>query len=361
MNHQHEVFVIAEAGVNHNGSSGMAAALVDAAVKAGANAVKFQTFSAHKLVSRLAAKAGYQIANTGGTESQLQMLEKLELSADEHQRLARHCRDSGIEFMSTAFDEDSLDFLVQDIGISKIKIPSGEITNAPYLLHAASKYKPMLLSTGMSTADEIETALGIIAFGYCSPDAAPSLPAFAQTFGSDQGQQALRDMVTLLHCTSEYPAPLNQVNLRAMDTLSDRFGLLSGYSDHTLGITVPIAAVARGATVIEKHLTLDRTLPGPDHRASLEPDEFRAMVCAVREVELALGSAEKAPTGTELVNRVAARRSLVANSRISKGEKFNHANITAKRPGNGISPLQYWELLGKTAGRDYDEDESLQP
>ncbi len=361
MNDQPGVFVIAEVGVNHNGSPEIAKKLIDVAVGAGANAVKFQTFSARKLVSRLATKADYQIANTGSTDSQLQMLEKLELSNHEHHGLARHCKAAGIEFMSTAFDEESLDFLVKEIGISRIKIPSGEITNAPYLLHAANHGKSLLLSTGMSTLSEVETALGILAFGYCTPHASPSLAAFAQAYSTGAGKQSLKEMITLLHCTSEYPTPINHVNLRAMDTLADKLGLRAGYSDHTLGITVPIAAAARGAIVIEKHLTLDRTLPGPDHRASLQPEEFLAMVRAVREVEAALGSADKEPTASELGNRVAARRSLVASSEIRKGEKYSVANIAAKRPGNGVSPLYYWEWLGKTAERDYAEDEVLTP
>lgn len=361
MSSQNGVFIIAEAGVNHNGSIDMARKLVEAAAKAGADAVKFQTFSARKLASRLAAKAEYQVTNTGKNESQLQMLEKLELDGDEHRQLVRQCGDCGIEFMSTAFDEESLDFLVNDIGITRIKIPSGEITNAPYLLHAAKLGKPMLLSTGMSTSDEISTALDIIAFGYSGTDIRPSLAAFARFAETVQGREMLRTQVTLLHCTTEYPTPFSHVNLRAMPMLAKRFGLPAGYSDHTPGITVPIAAAALGAVTIEKHLTLDRTLPGPDHMASLEPGEFHAMVRGVREVEAALGSAEKKPTETELTNRVAARRSLVATRRIGKGETFSPANFAAKRPGNGLSPLRYWELLGKTADRDYDEDEMLAP
>lgn len=361
MSGQAGVFIIAEAGVNHNGSVDMARKLVDAAAEAGADAVKFQTFSAHKLVSRLAAKARYQVTNTGNNESQLQMLERLELDADEHRQIARHCRNRSIEFMSSAFDEESLDFLVSDIGISRVKIPSGEITNAPYLLHAARLGKPMLLSTGMSTPDEIATALGIIAFGYSGTDELPSPTAFARAAKTGAGREILRARVTLLHCTTEYPTPFSHVNLRAMGSLSNRFGLHVGYSDHTQGITVPIAATALGAVAIEKHLTLDRALPGPDHLASLEPIELLAMVRGVREVEAALGSAEKNPTEAELANRFAARRSLVATRHIDKGEAFNHSNIAAKRPGGGLSPLCYWELLGKIASRDYDEDEMLAP
>lgn len=361
MSGQTGVFVIAEAGVNHNGSLDMAIKLVDAAAEARANAVKFQTFSAHKLVSRLAAKADYQIANTGSADSQLQMLERLELSPDAHHELARHCKAAGIEFMSTAFDEGSLDFLVTEIGISRIKIPSGEITNAPYLLHAARHGKPILLSTGMSTLTEVETALGVLAFGYSGTKSSPSLPEFENARRSHTGRSALEKMVTLLHCTSQYPAPADQVNLRAMDTLARACGLPIGYSDHTLGIAIATAAVARGALVLEKHLTLNRTLPGPDHQASLQPEEFQAMVRAVREVEHALGSAEKAPTASEFRNRIAARRSLVAAGKIRKGEKFNAANVAIKRPGNGISPLRYWEWLGKAADHDYAEDEILTP
>jgi N-acetylneuraminate synthase len=361
MSIQTGVFIIAEAGVNHNGSVDMARKLVDVASEAGADAVKFQTFSARKLVSRMAAKAGYQVLNTGNSENQLQMLERLELDADEHHQIAQHCRDAGIEFMSTAFDEESLDFLVGNFNISRIKIPSGEITNGPYLLHAAKLGKPMLLSTGMSTTDEIATALGIIAFGCIGTNATPSLALCARAAESVEGQEALRARVTLLHCTTEYPTPFNHVNLRAMRMLASCFRLPAGYSDHTHGITVPVAAAALGAVAIEKHLSLDRTLPGPDHLASLEPGEFQAMVRGVREVEVALGSEEKGPTEAELANRVAARRSLVATRRINKGETFSPANIAAKRPGSGLSPLHYWEMLGKPSGRDYDEDEMLAP
>lgn len=357
----HHVYIIAEAGVNHNGSAEMALELVDAAATAGADAVKFQTFSARKLVSRLALKAGYQIENTGDSESQLQMLEKLELDPGTHLQLARYCKTRGIEFMSTAFDEESLDFLTSDLAMSRIKIPSGEITNAPYLLHAARKGKPMLLSTGMSDLEEIRTALGIIAFGLAESGVPPRGKTLAEFSETEQGRAALNRCVSLLHCTSEYPAPLENVNLRAMETLAREFALPVGYSDHTVGITVPIAAAALGATVLEKHLTLDRSLPGPDHPASLQPSELKVMVQAVREVEKSLGTPDKRPSDAERRNRIAARRSLVATRRIAKGETFSSTNIAAKRPGNGLSPTLYWEMLGTSSLQDYQEDDLLKP
>lgn len=355
------VYIIAEAGVNHNGSLEMAMDLVDAAAGAGADAVKFQTFSARKLVSRIALKADYQIASTGGAENQLQMLEKLELDPGAHRTIAGRCKTRGIEFLSTAFDEDSLDFLVSDLAMSRIKVPSGEITNAPYLLHAARKGKPILLSTGMSDLADIRTALGVLAFGLSQSGVPPRGTKLAEFAETEYGRAALMRSVSLLHCTSEYPAPLGSVNLRAMDTLSREFGLPVGYSDHTVGITVPIAAAARGAVILEKHLTLDRSLPGPDHLASLQPDEFRAMVNAVREVGESLGTPEKSPTDTEVLNRVAARRSLVATERISRGQRFSSTNMGAKRPGSGLSPTLYWEMLETASEHDYQEDDLLKP
>lgn len=356
-----KTFIIAEAGVNHNGSLEQATLLVDAAAEAGADAVKFQTFKADKLVSRTAPKAEYQIENTGVSESQHEMIRKLELDEAAHLRLKQHCLSKGIEFLSTPFDPESLDMLVSRVGISLVKLASGEITNAPFLLAAARTGHPVILSTGMSDLEDVENALGILAFGYTCREALPSLAAFKAAYCSEGGQSALQSSVTLLHCTTEYPAPFAEVNLRAMETLRQSFGLPVGYSDHTAGIAIPIAAAALGATVIEKHFTLDRNLPGPDHQASLEPGELAEMVRAIRQVEQSLGSSCKAPTPSELKNRPVARKSLVAIRAISRGETFTAENLAIKRPGSGISPLHYWDWLGKVATRPYNTDELIEP
>ncbi|MGQ9558025.1 MAG: N-acetylneuraminate synthase [Desulfurispora sp.] len=352
-------FIIAEAGVNHNGSLELAKQLVDVAVQAGADAVKFQTFRAEKLVSRSAPKAAYQCRTTAESESQLEMVRKLELSEEQHAELVAYCRQKGIQFLSTPFDEPSVDLLVNHFDVPLIKIPSGEITNGPFLLYIARTGKPVILSTGMSTLGEVETALGVLAFGYIRLQAEPSLAAFQAAYASEEGRQALRRKVTLLHCTTEYPAPFADVNLRAMDTLRAAFGLPVGYSDHTPGIAVPIAAVARGAVVIEKHFTLDCNLPGPDHRASLEPGELKQMVQAIRQVEQALGSGLKIPAASEIKNMPVARRSLVAARAIKRGEQFTGENVTAKRPGNGCSPMLFWDYVRKRAAKDYLPDEQI--
>lgn len=351
------VTIIAEAGVNHNGSIETALALVDIAKQAGADVVKFQTFKARTLSTELAPTAGYQARH--GEVSQFEMLKRLELSVDAHMRLRERCRERRIEFLSTPFDEESLGFLVDDIRIACIKLSSGDITNGPLLLEAAKTGKPIILSTGMSTLGEIEAALGILAFGYTEATEFPSLIAFEKAYSSPVGQLALKEKVTLLHCTTEYPAPYGEVNLCAMATLKQAFGLTVGYSDHTQGIAIPVAAVAMGAAVIEKHFTLDRNLPGPDHKASLEPDELRQMVQSVREVEAALGSPVKQPAESELKNRPVARKSLVAGRDIRRGELFTQENLTVKRPGDGVSPIHYWEWLGKIADRDYQQDDKV--
>lgn len=353
------IYIIAEAGVNHNGSLEQAVLLVDAAAEAGADAVKFQTFKADRLVSRAAPKAGYQIENTGASESQHEMIRKLELDEAAHQHLHQHCRSRGIEFLSTPFDLESLDMLVSRFDLSFVKLASGEITNAPFLLAAARTGKPVILSTGMSDLGDVENALGVLAFGYLQQAAAPSRESFAAAYGSAGGQAALRGKVALLHCTTEYPAPLEEVNLRAMATLHQAFGLPVGYSDHTAGIAIPIAAAALGACVIEKHFTLDRNLPGPDHKASLEPDELKRMVRSIREVETALGSPIKQPAASERRNRAVARKSLVAAMPVRKGELFSSENLGVKRPGDGVSPMYYWEWLGKAADRDYQPDDKV--
>lgn len=354
------VFVIAEAGVNHNGSLEIALQLVDAAREAGANAVKFQTFKAENLVTASARKAAYQQQTTAADETQFTMLKRLELSYEEHHRIVGHCRKLGIEFMSTAFDMESLDFLAKDLALNRLKIPSGEITNAPLLLAHARTGNDLIVSTGMATLGEVELALGVIAYGLAGDvDVKPSVEAFQNAYRSARGQQLLKEKVTLLHCTTEYPAPMEDIDLNAMLTMRDAFGLQIGYSDHSEGIAVPIAAVALGAQVIEKHFTLDKHLEGPDHRASLEPEELREMVAAIRSVELALGDGCKGPKASELKNRTTARKSLVAARSIRKGEPFNEENLAVKRPGTGMDPFRFWELLGACASRDYEIDEAI--
>ncbi|MBI5041516.1 MAG: N-acetylneuraminate synthase [Gammaproteobacteria bacterium] len=354
-------FVIAEAGVNHNGSLQLALQLIDAAAEAGADAVKFQTFVPEALVSRRAAKAAYQQHTTAADESQLDMLRTLALGHSEHLQLFAHCQQRGIEFLSSPFDADSARFLVEKLNVSCLKLGSGEITNGPLLLALARTGKPLILSTGMSTLEEIEQALALLAFGYTDATARPNAASIATAYAAAAGRQALHDQVTLLHCTTEYPCPFEDVNLRAMDTLRDAFGLPVGYSDHTPGITIPIAAVARGARIIEKHFTLDRNLPGPDHQASLQPDELRAMIDGIRQIERALGHGRKEPAPSELKNRPIARKALVAARPIHAGEPFTEENLTAKRPADGLSPMQYWDMLDQTAERDYAADEAIAP
>ena len=354
------VFVIAEAGVNHNGSLDLARELVDVAAEAGADAVKFQTFSAERLVDRHAPKAAYQVRRTGGGESQLEMLRRLELSESDHEVLIAHARARSIAFLSTPFDLPSLRLLTERFGVETIKVPSGEITNGPFLLAIAGVARRVILSTGMSTLAEVEAALEVLAFGFQgAAGVAPGRRAFAASYATDAGRAALRERVSLLHCTSEYPAPAGDVNLRAMDTLAHAFGLPVGYSDHTAGFHIALAAVARGARVLEKHFTLDRTLPGPDHEASLEPLELRAMVGAVREIERALGDGVKRPMPSELDTRSVARRRLVASRAIQAGETLGEENVTCMRPGVGMSPMAFWEVAGRVAARSYAAGEAL--
>ncbi len=360
MNSKNKIYIIAEAGVNHNGSLEMALALIDAAATAGADAVKFQTFNAEKVISKFAAKAPYQVKNTNGLESQYEMVKKFELDQQAHKYLLDYCSSKGIEFLSSPFDEESLNFLVKEMHVSRIKIASGEITNAPLLLSAAQKSKPLIVSTGMCSLGEIEMALGLIAFGFMNRKERPSIHAFQAAYYSDEGQRLLKENVILLHCTTEYPAPYEDVNLRAMDTIAQAFNLEVGYSDHTRGIAIPIAAAARGAKIIEKHFTLDRKLPGPDHQASLEPDELVMMVRSVREVEEALGSAIKKPACIELKNQKVARKSLTAASPINKGEKFTEENLECKRPGTGVPPFHYWSYLGREAHKNFKADEMIE-
>lgn len=333
-----KTLIIAEAGVNHNGSIENAFKLIDAAVDAKVDYIKFQTFKAENLVSKSAKKAEYQIQNTGNADdSQFEMLKKLELSHDNHEVLIKYCKTKGIQFFSTAFDLESLQYL-KDIGLSLVKIPSGEITNLPYLRNAAQLFSEIILSTGMCTMDDIKAALDVFL---------------------EEGIK--RKNITILHCNTEYPTPMQDVNLLAMVEIQKKFGVDIGYSDHTLGIEVPIAAVALGATVIEKHFTLDKTLPGPDHAASLEPFELKAMVVAIRNIDLAIsGDGIKKPSASELKNIEIARKSIVAATDIRKGDVFSVVNITVKRPGNGISPMKWDEIIGKIAQKDFLTDDLIE-
>lgn len=355
----HKTYIIAEAGVNHNGDIALARQLVEAAADAGVDAVKFQTFKAEKLASVKAPKADYQNKTTDSAESQLDMLKKLELPWETYPKLIALCKQRGIEFLSTPFEEDSLAFLVQNCKLPLIKIPSGEITNAPFLLAVAKTSLPVILSTGMSTLKDIEDALSVLAFGYLHPNEAIRAGGFAKAYIEAQSTGLLKSKVQLMHCTTEYPAPFDEVNLAAMDTMRRAFGLDIGYSDHTKGIAVPLAAAARGAKIIEKHFTLDRKLPGPDHKASLEPNELKEMVVGIRQIEQAIGSGIKIPSKKELANSVVVRKSIVAACHIAKEEVFSEKNISFKRPGNGISPMRYWEMLGRMADREYAKDEVI--
>lgn len=328
------VFIIAEAGVNHNGDIGLAKQLIDAAAESGANAVKFQTFISEKIVSRSAGKANYQKETTDSDESQIDMLRRLELRFQDFRELKRYCEQKGIMFLSTAFDICSADFLY-DLGLPLFKIPSGEITNYPLLKAIGQFKKRVIMSTGMSELKDIEAAINVLK------------------------EQGTSDII-LLHCNTQYPTPFSDVNLRAMNELKKHFGLPVGYSDHTKGIEVPIAAAALGAVVIEKHFTLDNNMEGPDHKASLEPDELAKMVASIRNIEMALGSGMKTVTDSERENIAAARKSIVAAAHINKGEVLTDQNLTVKRPGTGISPMRWTELIGRIADRDYEEDEMIE-
>ena len=354
------VLVIAEAGVNHNGSVDLALKLVDAAAEAGADIVKFQTFDAQRLVAARAPKAAYQTRNDSH-DSQLAMLQSLQLSESDHERIVAHCRARSIRFMSTGFDEISLRFLMRRFDMPAVKIPSGEIVNARLLLEAARTNKPVIISTGMCTLADVEHALGVVAFGIRNPQGGATRAEFERAYADESLRTALQGRVTLLHCTTQYPAAPESINLRAMDSLHAAFGLPVGYSDHSEGIPISLAAVARGAVIIEKHFTLDRALPGPDHAASLLPAELAAMVSGIRAIETALGSARKGPSPVELTNRVVARQSLVAARDIAADEIFTEDNLTTKRPGDGVTPLAYWEYLGQKARRSYRRDEPITP
>jgi N-acetylneuraminate synthase len=354
------VTVIAEAGVNHNGSPELALRLVDAAAGAGADYVKFQTFRAETVVTRSAPKAAYQDRNAPGTRTQYEMLKALELSPETHRLLRDRCRERGIKFLSTAFDTASVSLLADELKLPVIKVSSGDLTNAPLLLQLAQSQADLILSTGMATLEEIETALSVVAFGYLE-SGNPTVGACRALFDTAEAQDILARKITLLHCTSDYPARVADVNLRAMDTLSARFKLPVGYSDHTEGTQVSVLAVAHGARMIEKHMTLDRGMEGPDHAASLEPAEMKAMVDQIRLAELALGSAEKGPTAAELSTRRVARKRIVAARSIAAGEPFSADNLTTKRAEAGLEPILFWQLIGRPAGRDYQADDSIEP
>jgi len=328
--------IIAEAGVNHNGDLELAKKLIDAAAEAGADIVKFQTFNADRLVASTARKAAYQIQTTNNRESQHEMLRRLELTEDMHKELIAHCAARNIGFFSTGFDIKSVDLLLS-FGQNHFKIPSGEITNLPYLRHIGQLGRPIILSTGMATMDEIGSAIQIL-----------------------ENSGTPKTTITVLHCTTEYPTPMPEVNLRAMISIRDKFEVKVGFSDHTLGIEVAIAAVAMGATLIEKHFTLDRQMPGPDHKASLEPSELKSMVTAIRNIEVALGDGVKRPTPSETKNIAVVRKSIIASKSIQLGEVFTTKNLTTKRPGTGISPMRFDEVLGKKARRNFAEDDLIE-
>ncbi|MCP5463709.1 MAG: N-acetylneuraminate synthase [Deltaproteobacteria bacterium] len=353
------VYIIAEAGVNHNGDMELAKRLIDVAKEAGADAVKFQSFRAVHLASNKAPKADYQEKTTSKAESQLDMLKKLELSLEDHYTLIAHCEKQGIAFLSTPFELESLKLLTTDFDLPLIKVPSGEITNAPFLLAIARTQKPVILSTGMSTLKEVEDALAVLSFGFLNPQETPSLEKVRACFESSAAKKIIQDKVTVLHCTTEYPTPYEDVNLRAMDQIRDTFGVKVGLSDHTEGIAMAVAAAARGAEVLEKHFTLDKSMEGPDHKASLDPSELMALVKSVRQVEKALGQGIKAPASSEEKNIAIVRKSLVAAMPIKKGEAFTEENLTCKRPGTGVSPMQYWDYLGRVAENDYEVDEVI--
>lgn len=351
-----KTYIIAEAGVNHNGSLKLAKELVLVAKEAGADAVKFQTFKAENLVTKEARQADYQVENLGEATSQYTMLKKLELTFDEFVELHAFCKEQNIAFLSTPFDFESVDFLLEQLAMPTVKIPSGELTNAPFIHYIATKQRPIILSTGMATVDEIHEALAFISYGLAHPQQAVNIADVQEFYKMPAAKEWLQKYVTVLHCTTQYPAPVHSINLKAMDEMRTTFQVPIGFSDHSEGITTPIGAAAMGATVIEKHFTLDKKMEGPDHVASLNPEELKAMVQGIREIEKALGDGVKEPTEIELQNRQPARKSLVAKKAIQVGEMFSHTNLTVKRPGNGIAPSQYWSYIGKTTTKNYAED-----
>ena len=332
---KNKTLIIAEAGVNHNGNIKIACELIEQAALAGADIIKFQTFEAERLVTEIAKKADYQLVNTSEAESHYEMIKKLELKKEDHFKLINHCKKHNIEFFSSAFDTESLEF-ISTLGLSRYKVPSGEITNLPYLRQMGSYKKPIILSTGMSDIQDIRNALEVL-----------------EKAGTP------RSKITVLHCSTEYPAPMNEVNLNAMLTIKKELNINIGYSDHTSGIEVSIAAVAMGATVIEKHITLDKNSSGPDHSASTEPEDFKEMICSIRNIEKAMGNGNKMPTKSEEKNMLVARKSLVAAKPIHKGETYTADNLTAKRPGVGISPMKIDSVIGQIASKDFDKNDII--
>ena len=357
-----KVYVIAEAGVNHNGNLENAFRLVDVASDANADAIKFQTYIADNFVTATAEKAKYQTELTDKTETQYQMLKRLELSQDQFVQLAKYSKSKKIDFLSTAFDHESLKFLHEKLNLKTLKISSGDLDNAPLLLEHARTGCNLIISTGMADIKEITKALSVVAYGFMTAHGArsPQLKEFDAAFSSEKGQHLLNKKVTLLHCTSEYPAPLESINLNFIAELKKIYGLRIGYSDHTKGISVPIAATALGATIIEKHFTLDRSMRGPDHSASLEPNELREMVLGVRAAEKALGTHAKTITSTELANKLIVRKSIVALKVINKNDIFTKDNIGIKRPGTGLSPYKYWEIIGQKASKNFNKGDTIE-
>lgn len=352
--------VIAEAGVNHNGSAELAFKLIDAAASAGADFVKFQTFKSGEIADKSSPMADYQVSAVPNKCNQLDMLKNLELSREFHFDLAKHCQKKGVKFLSTAFDPESLQFLSEELAVELIKIPSGEICNPFLLIAAGSTKKTIILSTGMAVLADIELALGALAYGMLGLSDTPSESCFYKIYCSEEGQKKIAERVILLHCSTEYPADYGDINLRAMDTLAAAFELPVGLSDHSQGILIPVAAVARGAVVIEKHFTLDRNLPGPDHKASLLPEELTEMIRNIRNIESALGNGKKIPADSELKNKTVVRRSIVALEKIEKGSLFCERNIGIRRPGKGLSPMRYWEVIGRVANRTFEKGDFIE-
>lgn len=353
------VYIIAEAGVNHNGSLKSAIELVDAALDAGADAIKFQSFKADKLVTAQAKKAAYQNSNQNDGKTQLEMLQALELSETDQQTLFAYCQQCSIDFLSSPFDQQSFLFLLQQLGLKKFKIGSGEITNAQLLYQLGQADVDVILSTGMSTMPEIHQALSILAYGYSNKTPPVCSADYSTALHSAQGKQLLARHVTLMHCTTEYPCPVEEVNLSAIKTIRDTFSLPCGYSDHTSGIHISLAATSLGATMIEKHFTLDKQLPGPDHKASIEPGELKMLVSAIRDIEQAMGDGKKQVTVSEAGNKDIVRKGIYAACSIKKGERLTQNNLILKRPVCQHQGLEYWDVIGTIASKDYSADEAI--
>ncbi len=356
-----KTYIIAEAGVNHNGNKKLALELIDIASESGADAIKFQTFVSENLVTPYAKQAAYQSFNSGVKESQYKMLKKLELESEFYFDLESRCKQRRIDFLSTAFDQDSLNFLLSNFNLKYLKVPSGEITNGPFLLSHALTGKKIILSTGMSNIREIEKALSILAFGYLKKNKTKNFieKDFFDAFNSSEGKKILKKKVTILHCTSNYPAEINEINLGAMETLRDKFNTKIGYSDHSEGFLASLSAAILGANVIEKHFTKNKNLKGPDHKASLNPKELKNMISLIREFEVLRGNKVKKPTKSEFKNLNIVRKSIVAKENIKKGEIFTEKNLTFKRPGGGMSPMNFWKILGTKSKKNYKKEDVI--